>query len=186
MQCFRVYTLKYGFCHFYIKYIVRWNTLQMSLENLGTEFPASNMVFNIHGKQIVKSLWPLWIYVNTLSLMIYGMSVCQCWKYGHSFVLYSICGSLSVQCISITQSCPIFWEPMDCHMPGLPVHHQLLDFTHVHWVRDSVQPSLPLLPPLLLPSMFPSIGYLSHESAFHASGQISGLSASAWVLPDDH
>ena len=92
-------------------------------------------------------LFPLWIYVHTLSLMIYGMSVCQCWKYGHSFVLYSIWGSLSVHCISVTQSCPIFWEPMDCHMPGLPVHHQLLDFTHVHWVRDSVQPSHPLLPP---------------------------------------
>ena len=89
-------------------------------------------------------LLPLWIYVHTLSLMIYGMSVCQLWKYGHSFVLWD---SLSVQCSSVTQSCPIFWEPMDCHMPGLPVHRQLLDFTHVHWVTDSVQPSHPLLPP---------------------------------------
>ena len=147
MQCFIVHTWKYGFFHFYIKYIVQWNMLQMSLENLGTAFPASNRVFNIHEKQIVNSFCYLYEFMCTYSLLIYGTPVCQLWKYGHSFVLYSIWGSLSVQCISITQSCPIFWEPMDCHMPGLLVHHQLLDFTHVHWVRDSVQPSHPLLPP---------------------------------------
>ena len=92
-------------------------------------------------------LLPLWISVYTLSLTIYGMPVCQLWKYGHSFVLHSIWGSLSVQCSSVTQSCPILWEPMDCQMPGFPVHHQLPEFTHVHWVRDSVQSFHPLLAP---------------------------------------
>ena len=38
---------------------------------------------------------------------------------------------------------------MDCSMPGLPIHHQLLEFTqtHVHWVGDAIQPSHPLSSP---------------------------------------
>ena len=50
---------------------------------------------------------------------------------------------------SVTQSCPILSEPMDYSMPGLPVHHQLPNFTltHVHWVGDAIQPSHPLSPP---------------------------------------
>ena len=42
-----------------------------------------------------------------------------------------------------------FCNPMDCSTPGLPVHCQLPDFTqtHVHWVGDAIQPSLPLSPP---------------------------------------
>ena len=40
-------------------------------------------------------------------------------------------------------------DPMDCSTPGLPVHHQLLEFTktHVHWVGDAIQPSHPLSSP---------------------------------------
>ena len=40
-------------------------------------------------------------------------------------------------------------DPMDCSTPGLPVHHQLPEFTqtHVHWVGDAIQPSHPLLSP---------------------------------------
>ena len=43
-------------------------------------------------------------------------------------------------------SCVWLFDPMDCSMPGLPVHHQLLEFTqtHVHWVGDAIQPSPPL------------------------------------------
>ena len=55
----------------------------------------------------------------------------------------------SVQFISVAQSCPTLCDPMNCSMPGLPVHHQLLEFTqtHVHWVSDAIQPSHPLLSP---------------------------------------
>ena len=55
----------------------------------------------------------------------------------------------STQFSSVTQLCPTLCNPMDCNMPGLPVHYQLLDFTqtHVHWVSDAIQPSHPLLPP---------------------------------------
>ena len=50
---------------------------------------------------------------------------------------------------SVTQSGPTLCEPMDCSMPGLPVHHQLLEFTqtYVHWVGDAIQPSHPLSSP---------------------------------------
>ena len=48
----------------------------------------------------------------------------------------------SAQLSSVTQSCPALCDPMDCSMPGLPVHHQLLELaeTHVHQVGDATQP----------------------------------------------
>ena len=50
---------------------------------------------------------------------------------------------------SVTQSCPTLCDPMKCSTPGLPVHHQLPEFTqtHVHRVGDAIQPSHPLLSP---------------------------------------
>ena len=50
---------------------------------------------------------------------------------------------------SVAQLCPTFCNPMDCSKPGLPVHHQLPEFTqtHVHWVGDAIQPSQPLSSP---------------------------------------
>ena len=52
----------------------------------------------------------------------------------------------SVQFSSVTQSCPTLCNPMNRSTPGLPVIHQLLEFTqtHVHRVRDAIQPSHPL------------------------------------------
>ena len=57
--------------------------------------------------------------------------------------------SSSVQFSSVTQSCPTLCNPMNHSTPGLPVHHQLLEFTqtHVHWVSDAMQPSHPLSSP---------------------------------------
>ena len=50
---------------------------------------------------------------------------------------------------SVAQSCPTLCGPMNRSTPGLPVHHQLLEFTqtHVHRVHDAIQPSHPLLSP---------------------------------------
>ena len=58
---------------------------------------------------------------------------------------------------------------MDCSTPGFPVLHCLPEFaqTHVHWVTDAIQPSHPLLPLLLLPSIFPCILVFSSESVLH-------------------
>ena len=58
---------------------------------------------------------------------------------------------------------------MDCSTPGLPVHHQLPEFTqtHVHQVGDAIHPCHPLSSPSPLPSVFPSIKIFPSESALH-------------------
>ena len=69
----------------------------------------------------------------------------------------------SVQFNSVSQSCPTLHDPVNRSMPGLPVHHQLPEFTqtHVHWASDAIQPSHPLSSPSpLAPS--PS----QHQSLF--------------------
>jgi len=50
---------------------------------------------------------------------------------------------------SVAESCPTLCDPVNCSTPGLPVHHQLLEFTqtHVHRVSDAIQPSHPLSSP---------------------------------------
>ena len=55
-------------------------------------------------------------------------------------LLTSIC---SVQFSSVAQLCPTLCDPMNCSTPGLPVHHQLPEFTqtHVHQVGEAIQPS---------------------------------------------
>ena len=55
----------------------------------------------------------------------------------------------SVQFSSFAQSCLILCDPMNRSRPGLPVHHQFLEFTqtHVHRVSDAIQPSHPLSSP---------------------------------------
>ena len=56
---------------------------------------------------------------------------------------------LHTQFSSVTQSCPTLCDPMNHSTPGLPAHHQLLEFTqtHVHQVGDAIQPSHPLSSP---------------------------------------
>ena len=55
----------------------------------------------------------------------------------------------SVQFSWVTQSCPTLCDPMNRSTPGLPVHHQLREFTqtHAHRVSDAIQPSHPLSSP---------------------------------------
>ena len=68
----------------------------------------------------------------------------------------------SVQFSSVAQSCPTLCDPMNCRTPGLLVHHQLPEFTqtHVHQVRDAIQPSYPQSspsPPASNPSQHQSL-----------------------------
>ena len=67
----------------------------------------------------------------------------------HMFVFLIVPPPRSVQFSSVTQLCPTLCDPMNRSMPGLPVHHQLMEFTqtHVHRVGDVIQPSHPLLSP---------------------------------------
>ena len=69
----------------------------------------------------------------------------------------------SVQFSSVAQSCQTLCYPMNRSTPGLPVHHQLLEFTqtHIHRVSDVIQPSHPLSSPSA-PAPNPS----QHQSLF--------------------
>ena len=82
---------------------------------------------------------------------------------------FDYCVDHSIQFSSVTQSFPTLCDPMDCSTPGLPVHHQLLEFTetHVHWVGDAFQRAHPLSSPFLPPSIFPSTRVFFKESVLH-------------------
>ena len=89
----------------------------------------------------------------------------------------NICG-----CCSVAKLCLTLCDPMDCDTLGPPVLHYLPEFAQnqVHWISDATYPSHLLLPPLLLPSIFPSIRVFS---TFASGGRSIGASASALVFP---
>ena len=114
-------------------------------------------------------LCPWWhqIYTNDLSLNS---------EYEREFEFFlsiNIRQLFSVQFNSVAQSCPTLCDPMNCSTPGLPVHHQLPEFTqiHIHRVSDAIQPSHPLSspsPPAPNPSQHQSLSQWvnsSHEVA---------------------
>ena len=72
------------------------------------------------------------------------LNVTWTWMY----ISYAFSGLL-VQFSSVAQSCPTLCDPMNCSTPGLPVHHQLPEFTqtHVRRVSDAIWPSHPLSSP---------------------------------------
>ena len=77
--------------------------------------------------------------------------------------IFITCLWYSVQFSSVTQSCTTLCDPMDCSTPGLPIHHQLPEFTqtHVHWVGDATKPSHPLSSPSP-----PTSNLSQHQSLF--------------------
>ena len=76
----------------------------------------------------------------------------------HSSLLTS-----TVQFSSVVQLCPTLCDPMNCSMPGLPVHHQLPESTqtHVDRVSDAIQPSHPLSSPSP-----PALNLSQHQGLF--------------------
>ena len=84
---------------------------------------------------------------------------------------------------SVAQSCPTLCDPMNCSMPGLPVH-QLPKFTqiHVHQVSDAIQPYHPLSSPSPLAFNLSQSQGLFKWSALRIRWSI-GVSASTSVLP---
>ena len=96
----------------------------------------------IHYWYIDESPKPLCrVETKTIKYISYSIYACVC-------LIVSVQFS-SVQFSSLAQSCPALCNPMNRSIPGLPVHHQLLEFTqtHVHRVGDAIQPSHPLLSP---------------------------------------
>ena len=115
--------------------------------------------------------------------------VCKDREYVKTSVLSTqFCYKPKTAFISV-QSRPTFCDPMDCSTPGLPVHHQLLEFTqtHVHRIGDAIQPSHPLLSPsirrLLPPQSFSASGSFQMSQLFPSGGQSIGASALASILP---
>ena len=100
-------------------------------------------------------------------------------SFSGSFAIYSQSISL------VTQLCMTLCDPMDCSMPGFPVHNQLPEFiqTHVHWVGDAIQPFHPLFPFSSSLQSFPASGSFPMSQFFASGGQSIGVSASASVLP---
>ena len=112
----------------------------------------------------------LWFFFRFLSLPLLSpisicyaqLCVCVC-----VFVL-GICPAFDIvfpnrSFNSVTQLCLTICDPMNCSTPGLPVHHQLPEFTqtHVHWVSDATQPSHPLS----FPSP-PALNISQHQGLF--------------------
>ena len=99
----------------------------------------SLMYFSLYGLDlpilwIRKDSYKMWSFVSGFSYL------------ANVFRLHPCC---SVQFSSVAQSCPTLHDAMNRSMPGLPVHHQLLEFiqTHVHRAADAIQPSHPLSSP---------------------------------------
>ena len=119
--------------------------------------------------------WLIWILIITFAMML-NASISSV-TFPH--LIFFIYNMKWVQFNSVSESCLIPCDPMDCNTPGFPVHHQLPWFaqTHVHQVGDAIQPSHLLLLPFppafnlsqqfLLSSIFLSIRVFSKESVFH-------------------
>ena len=79
-------------------------------------------------------------------------------------ILFNLYNSIEVdQFSSVAQLCLTLCDPMDCSMPGFPVHHQLPELaqTHVHRVSDAIQPSYPVLAPSP-----PAFNFSQHQGLF--------------------
>ena len=87
----------------------------------------------------------------------------------------------SVQFSSVAQSCPTLCDPMNRSTPGLPVHHQLLEFTetHVHRVSDAIH----VFPFSSCPQSLPASESFPMSQLFAWGGQSTGVSALASFLP---
>ena len=104
---------------------------------------------------------------------------CINWKIGVDIYTLS-------QFSSVGQSCPTLCNPMNRSTPGLPVHHQLPEFTqtHIHRVSDAIQPSHPLSSPSPpAPQSLPASESFPMSQLFAWGGQSIGVSASASFLP---
>ena len=88
---------------------------------------------------------------------------------------------------SVAQSCPTLCNPMSLSMPGLPVHHQLPEFTqtHVHRVTDAIQPCHPLSTPspsAPKPSQHWSLFTFCHKGGVICISEIIGISPSIYLM----
>ena len=147
---------KYYMKHTSTKKIIRWNP---NLSGYPVYYLNNSTDFSLQ-KHFIQRKY------GALEPITHPQSIYQSLLPGVSpFRPFSV-GLSSGQFSSVAQSCPTLCNPMNCSMPGLPVHHQLPEFTQTH-VIESVMPSNHLIlcrPLLLLPPLPPSIRVFSNES----------------------
>ena len=93
----------------------------------------------------------------------------------------------SVQFSSVAKSYPTLCDPMNCSTPGLPVHHQLPEFTRCpssRWCHPTISSSV--TPFSSCPQSFPASGSFPMSQFFASGGQTIEVSASASVLPNEY
>ena len=100
---------------------------------------------------------------NFMDCIVHGVTQSQTWLSDLS--LYHFPWLMAHQFSSVTQSCLTLCDPLNCSKPGLTVYHQLSESTqtHVHWVRDAVQPSHPLSSPS------PALNLSQHQGLLNES-----------------
>ena len=133
---------------------ISWPLEPGGLQSMGSQRVGHDWVTN--------TLLILNIYTSLLSL---GFGRIPCIKQINSILVLKNAKIFSyiVQFSSVTQLCPTLCNPMNCSMPGLPVHHQPLEFTQtqVHQVGDTIQPSYPLSSP-----SSPALNLSQHQDLF--------------------
>ena len=97
--------------------------------------------YNLHHHYLTIPLWEsLYIFTNIFDALYLD----------YIYIPYTIVEiNMHYYCCSVAKSCLTLCKPKNCHMPGLPVHHHLLELAHtrVHRVCDAIQPAHPLSPP---------------------------------------
>ena len=137
---------------------------------LGYLYFLSLCSFLLYNSCIDKVLWSAWGCLSSEKNIQESLCMLESGRWGSRKPWWGRGGTfrnksdkiLSDQIRSVAQSCPTLCDPMNCSTPGLPVHHQLPEFTqtHVHWVSDAIQPSHPLsspCPPAPNPSQHQSL-----------------------------
>ena len=149
--------------------------------------------------QSLSRVQSVWLDIFIFCTITITIALANSYILSHNYFVQ--CGDLRFNLLSsvssVSQLCPTLCNPMNCSMPGLPVHNHLPEFTqtHVHRVSDAIQPSHPLsspFPPVSNPSQHQSLfkwANSSHQVAkvlefqlqHHSFQWHSGLISLGWT-----
>ena len=148
-----------------------WRTVWRSLKKLEIELPYDPAIplLDIHTKETKTerdTCTPMFIAALFIIARIWKQPRCPSADEWIRKLWYIYTMECSVQFSSVAQSCPTLCDPMNRSTPGLPVYHQLPEFTqtHVHRVIDAISHLILCCPLLLLPPIPPSIRVFPNKS----------------------